>query len=236
MFIFGKREKTNHDIILLKKICEKLPEKYDFLKKQVNDGIILDVNRTKQLIIYDKNDIPVLYDPVLLKKESGCCQIVFNNTLLKKYFKKPFRDYTIEDIIVKQKNNDDKVNVQLLVSYGVLVGCFIKKTIKSFTIDLESIDMDNVKEKYIMDESTWKSRKKLFSEEELRYINLEEVNEVEFNGKIYYSIFELEDGDFIGMDKKKHLYEITHDPYEITPIKETLIEYIKNNRVRRHVI
>jgi hypothetical protein len=38
----------------------------------------------------------------------------------------------------------------------------------------------------------------------------------------------LEDGDFIGMDYQKNIYVITHDPYEIKPLKGSLIEVVKS--------
>jgi hypothetical protein len=49
-----------------------------------------------------------------------------------------------------------------------------------------------------------------------------------FIGNIEYShIKELEGGNFIGIDKNKVIYNITHDPMEIVKIDKTLTEVLK---------
>lgn len=49
---------------------------------------------------------------------------------------------------------------------------------------------------------------------------------------MYYHIYDLKDGDgdFIGIDEKKNVYKITHDPYEITLLEKTLIELLRENK------
>ncbi|WP_162842699.1 hypothetical protein [Mucilaginibacter pineti] len=42
------------------------------------------------------------------------------------------------------------------------------------------------------------------------------------DGKVYFHIKDLEDGDFIGIDSDKIIYKITHDPCEIIPLPESL--------------
>lgn len=67
----------------------------------------------------------------------------------------------------------------------------------------------------------------LFNEEELSLIDPIDVYEVELEGKIYYHVRELEDGDFIGIDDEKNVYKLTHDPYEITLLNKSLVEVLK---------
>jgi len=52
--------------------------------------------------------------------------------------------------------------------------------------------------------------------------------EVELADKMYYHLFDMEDGDFIGIDKKKKVYEITHDPYEATLVDNNLLTFLKS--------
>lgn len=69
--------------------------------------------------------------------------------------------------------------------------------------------------------------KHLLNEEELLLIDPVDVYEVELDGKIYYHVRELEDGDFIGIDDKKNIYKLTHDPYEIMLLNKPLVEVLK---------
>ncbi|GHU18964.1 hypothetical protein FACS189475_05310 [Betaproteobacteria bacterium] len=202
MFIFGKKDETNYDILLIKSIIKKLPEKYDYLKRQVEEGIIVGINILK-------------YDDFH--------QVELNNGLYSKYEQKNFRGFYIENIILKQKDSNDKINITLSVAEGILMGYFTN-TKNVSGVSFENIEIENIKIKYHFDESI----KNIFTKDELKYINLSDVYEVELDGKIYYHVYELEDGDFIGIDKGKKLYKITHDPYEIKLMKEKLIEYLKN--------
>lgn len=59
-------------------------------------------------------------------------------------------------------------------------------------------------------------------------LNPSEVYEIELDGKTYYPIRELEDGDFIATDKEKRVYSITHDPYGVTLLSEDLLGYLKS--------
>ena len=69
---------------------------------------------------------------------------------------------------------------------------------------------------------------KVFSRMELDLLNPSEVYEVELDGKTYYHIQDLEDGDFIATDKEKRVYSITHDPFEVTLLSEDLLGYLKS--------
>lgn len=59
-------------------------------------------------------------------------------------------------------------------------------------------------------------------------INENDIYAISLNGKEYYHLKELEDGDFIGIDKDNKIYKITHDPYMIQELERTtLINYLK---------
>ena len=52
------------------------------------------------------------------------------------------------------------------------------------------------------------------------------------NGKTYYHVQDITDGDgdFIGIDADKNVYEFRHDPFEITLLTEPLETILKNNK------
>lgn len=67
---------------------------------------------------------------------------------------------------------------------------------------------------------------KLILSKDQEYINWSDVFEVELNGKTYYHLKGIGDGDFIGIDDTKQLYEIRHDPLEVKPLHGTVAEVL----------
>ncbi|UPT68208.1 MAG: hypothetical protein M0D57_06030 [Sphingobacteriales bacterium JAD_PAG50586_3] len=49
---------------------------------------------------------------------------------------------------------------------------------------------------------------------------------MEIDKKIYYHLIELEDGNFIGFDKKKNLYMILLDPFEVVLLDSNFEEVV----------
>jgi hypothetical protein len=217
MLFFGKMDKSNYDIILIKNVINKLPDKFNYLKRQIDEGII-------KKIVINKN--------LKINNTESFRQIMHNVVLINKYENKKTPEFFIENIIIKQTNSENKYSLTLSVAYEILIGYCVNIDEIS-KIDLENIDVNNIKIRYLYD----KSIEKIFSKDESQYINLTDIYEIKLNKKIYYHIMDLEDGDFIGIDKNKRVYKITHDPHEIKLMKETLIEYMKKNKimvVRRH--
>ena len=61
----------------------------------------------------------------------------------------------------------------------------------------------------------------LLTKQELANINENDIYASNLNGKDYYHLKELEDGDFIGIDTDNHIYLIAHDPFEIKNIERS---------------
>ena len=45
--------------------------------------------------------------------------------------------------------------------------------------------------------------------------------------KEYFHIKDLEDGDFIGIDERKVVYKITHDPMEVKALDKKIMDVLK---------
>jgi hypothetical protein len=87
------------------------------------------------------------------------------------------------------------------------------ETDPNFVAGLDSIDASNARVEYL--DSEIAEVKAHLSIEDVRLVNWSDVYEVELDGKIYYHIQDIGDGDFIGIDGEGNLFEIRHDPYEI---------------------
>ena len=68
----------------------------------------------------------------------------------------------------------------------------------------------------------------MFNHEEISLLNTSDIYKIELNGKIYYHLKDLEDGDFIGIDTQKNIYLITHDPFKIA-LQDNDLNYYLNN-------
>ncbi len=65
--------------------------------------------------------------------------------------------------------------------------------------------------------------------EERKNINIGDIYITRLDGKDYYHLKELEDGDFIAIDTSNHIFEITHDPFEIKNLdRQLLIDILKS--------
>lgn len=68
--------------------------------------------------------------------------------------------------------------------------------------------------------------KKLIDEEALKLIKPENVYQVNLSDRVFYHIEDLEDGDFIGIERHGQIYKITHDPFEIIPLDQSLTTFL----------
>ncbi|KFC22735.1 hypothetical protein [Epilithonimonas lactis] len=69
----------------------------------------------------------------------------------------------------------------------------------------------------------------LYSSEEIEKLDLENCFEIEFDSNKYYTILDLENGDYIGVDRKGKIYYLNHDAeIRVKEIFENLSEFLKN--------
>jgi hypothetical protein len=197
MFSFFRKKKEGDlatDIKVANSIVKLLPRQFDYLVKQISEGIIKNVVRLdKPFANYNKFSLDV--------------------PLLNKYEDKQGRFFAIKGIYVHDVNLVKPVEVRLYVTNGILLG-YSTPAVKILHPDLEKINADTFSIEYL-GEDTYEELKAFLGKDELKLINPADVYEVELEGKIYYKIKDLEDGDFIGVDKNRNIYKITHDPYEI---------------------
>jgi hypothetical protein len=126
---FRKKIKNIYAITLVKNIIEKLPHEYDFLKNQVNEGIIKNIE---------------------LNKNFNCWKIFHDLTLLSKYKIERSPGFFMENIQLKQKGTNNEIDASLIILENILEGYYVNTQDADIAkIDLENINVNNLKTKYI---------------------------------------------------------------------------------------
>ncbi len=201
--LFKRTKIKAWEIDLLRNTIRLLPLEYRHLEQQIDEGLFKGV-------LIGLSDLP------------GYVGFKYNPKILKKFDDKKDRLYTLTGIKVLDAKSKKYLPYTVYVSTGTITGYSITGAEK-FIIDVNSIDVTEFKKKYPINVD-YQKIEPLLTIKEKKAINPDDVYEVILDNKTYFHIKDLEDGDFIGMDFEKNIYEITHDPYEIKLMKCNLIE------------
>ena len=208
MFGLFKRTKIQPwEVDLLRKTISLLPFEYQHLNKQINDGLFRGV-------LVGLSDLP------------GYIAFTYNSGVAKKFENKKDKNHQLTGIKVWDIKSGQYLSYTIYVSTGTINGYSIIGP-KKFVVDLNNINTQNFKKNY-GDYGDYKKIAVKLNTEEKKAINAAEVYEIVLNGKSYFHVMDLEDGDFIGIDDEKNIYKIRHDPFEIKPIKSSLIDILNN--------
>ena len=209
MFSFFKRKppaRLNEHIALAKRICQLLPNQFRTLFDQIEEGIIVGV-RTHD------------------KSWANFKRFSLDVDLLNKYEEKAGRSFLVKSISVYDTKLNSFLEVRLVVAYGILLG-YSSPLVSDVHADVEKVNVESFHIEYFGEED-FNKLKASFSSAELKLINPADVYEIEIDGKVYYHIKDLEDGDFIGIDADKNVFKIIHDPFEIIRLNESLLEALQ---------
>ncbi|WEA03846.1 hypothetical protein [Mucilaginibacter sp. SJ] len=194
------------EMVLIKNALKKLPKEFESLINQIDEKLFL-----YSLVGYSS----AFPDYVAFS---------FAPTLINKFEKKKEADYEITDIRVFDSHTSHFKTLTIHVSEGVICGYTLSGP-KDVKIDAANVDVSRYVKKR-NDNVYYDNAKKLLAAQDLELVSQGNVYEVILNGKLYYHIKELEDGDFIGVDSDGILYNVTHDPFEITPLNKSLKEFL----------
>lgn len=144
----------------------------------------------------------------------------YNPLLSKKYENRKAETFIVKGVKVFDRFTKNFIDFWIFISGELIMG-YSTPNNANFDADLDKIDFGKpYKERFGDDE--FKTISKLFTKEEKSLFNPSDVYAVELDGKIFYHILDIGDGDFISIDIAKRVYKITHDPYEIDLLSETL--------------
>lgn len=119
----------------------------------------------------------------------------------------------------------DKANVDLYTSEGLIVG--YKTNIPTKDIDIRTIDVNDIWEKHFLnnDFSEVEGFFGSLTKEQLRTLNIvKNTFRMNVNHKSYYPIHDLKDGDYLVIDEKGSVFKVTHDPFEVKKVFDTISE------------
>lgn len=211
MFNFFKKQNKNSQLFdweldLLSSIFEKIGDPYLKYQKQIQEGLLIGIR------LYDKFPNYVGFK--------------FNISLLNKYEDKLIPESELLNIKVFNVTSSNYESIKIKLGYGLILGYEIDNR-QSFIPDLNRIEINEEMET-IQYNDDFNAIEKLFTKDELSLINQSEIYEVILNNKKYYHLFDLQDGDFIGVDHDKIFYKISHDPFRIE-VQNLDLQQIKEN-------
>jgi len=210
MFNLFKKKSTALDVQvkLMMRMCAAFPIRGVDLAGQISVGIIIGVK-------------------ILNKPFANYNKFSLDSGLLNRYEDKKGRSFLVRGILVYDLSRDSFEEVILVVGYGILLGYSTPAAIL-INPDVARIDVRSAHIQYFETDDLDKL-KEILSEEELQLINPADVYEMELKGKTFYHLHDLGDGDFLAVDREKNVFKITHDPYEIKKIEESLTHYLKEH-------
>jgi hypothetical protein len=201
------RKKKKHiqlwEYEMLKKVAEVLPHPYSFIANQVHPNSLIDAI-----------DHPVLKNDWRMAKYSA--------DMYKRHSQSPKSNGRLIGIKIFDLNDQDYKEIELDLYDGVLIGY----RIQTGKYDLERIDIGNLHFKPFQSEDKLEYEAAL-KDLKCEHLELDNGFEIELSGKTYYTIKDLEDGNYIAIDKKGKVYGMFHDPFVIEPISSDLATFIE---------
>lgn len=131
------------------------------------------------------------------------------------------KQFELENIIIKQDGQAYPLNIT--IHNGLWIGFEIEKNIlgfNNFQIDLSSFKKS--KSKFAADTKIEKLVSGLICEK----LDLTDLSEFDIDGKTYYQIKDLEDGNYIAIDKKGQVFGLIHDPYKTELINKSVKQFV----------
>ena len=190
---------------LLINVFSLLSEQYSIYKEQVEKGLL---NKVFFSSHPTKNYVGFSY-----------------NSIVSKYEKTKLKGFILDGISVFDKKINSYTPFRLHIYTGLIIG-YSTPEVDKFVPDISQIKIENIKEIEFSNHD-FVDISKILSNDEIRILNSDDVYIIELEGKKIYHLKDLEDGDFIGMDENKNIYEITHDPYEMKLLNTSLDKILK---------
>ena len=179
---------------LVSNIINKLPASYEFLAEQKK------VTRT--LYLSERADIPGFkFIGQFYPEES-----------LRKYTDKS-RNFKLSGIQLYSKRTKNFEDVQLLINNGHLSGIQISNSnYDSFEFDLERVEVNGLtEEEYLFPPNHVDLFFQSLDPKNQQRIDEFGFMDIQLGNRTYYTVYDMEDGNYIGIDKKQKVYSLVHD-------------------------
>ncbi|GGH26771.1 hypothetical protein FAZ19_18405 [Sphingobacterium alkalisoli] len=191
-----------------KKIFEDLGVEFDTFSKQMQYTQKIKMDETSKSCFYS------LIYPVSFYKD-------FENRL--------DTNFKIENIKVHNLKNKESMFIILYFASNIFLAYSTSLARSKFEFDYKNIDLSGIKIAMWGDTEGLQVLELLTKEEE-HYVNSGDIYISKIEGKEYFHLKELEDGDFVGIDKDSNVFVITHDPLEVKPFERgKLLDVLKSS-------
>ncbi|MEM8894360.1 MAG: hypothetical protein AAGC88_07275 [Bacteroidota bacterium] len=195
---------------LVSNIINKLPASYEFLIEQKK------VTRTQYLS--ERPDIPGFkFIGQFYPEES-----------LRKYTDKS-KNFKLSGIQLYSKRTKDFEDVQLLINDGHISGIQISNSnYDSFEFDLERVDVNGLtEEEYQFPPNDVDLFFQSLDPKNQQHIDELGFMDIQLGIRTYYTVYDMEDGNYIGIDKKQKVYSLVHDAVPMAKLlKKSLNEVL----------
>ena len=136
-----------------------------------------------------------------------------------KYNAEQKRHFNVSGVFIKRKKNNEYVEIPLLFAHGNLQQIIVENPSKFHeNYDFNSLELRNIKTEYIKvqnpDRNTTEKILKSLTKEQIKLLELEYTFEIELDEKLFYTILDMEDGNYVTVDKKGKVYRLNHDHEE----------------------
>ena len=196
---------------LLNSIVNALPEKYKDIKASTENSRLLGLNDWelhpgfKTLII-------------------SCSEEVLLN------HRKRGENYKIQGIEIYSKEKDKYENVEILVRDNMISAIKISNSsflLKNF--DLMKINIDNIsKSDFEFPPNDIDIFYNSLDNEIKDILKIDDLFDIDFNNKTFFAFYDLEDGNYLAVDKKEKVYSLVHDAKPMAKtLKYTFIEILR---------
>lgn len=113
--------------------------------------------------------------------------------------------------------------LDLTIYQGLLVGFDTPKNIKDFKdYEFDTSSVIKAKSKFAVEDKIGRLVKGLRSDK----LDLNDLSEIEVEGKSYYQIKDLEDGNYVAIDSKGQVFGLTHDPLEVKLLNKSVKDFV----------
>jgi hypothetical protein len=188
-------------LFFFQKLFEQLPNEYSYLLDGLNLGLY---NNFRVNFVFKPDNYSIGFNPKLS-----------DISMIKG------RQFILENILIYQNNQTHIIS--LTIYDGLWIGFESKKNV--FDFDGFEIDISKMKKsklKYLSDELN-----KLVDGLTCDDLELSNLGEIEVGGRYYYQIKDLNDGNYIVIDKKGQVYGLIHDPYKIELLNKSLVKFVE---------
>lgn len=203
--LFTRTKVLKWEIDLLVNIFNLLPEDFIQYKNQIEAGLL---NR----VIYSDDPVP------------NYVGFSFNPLISKKFETKEARSFKVTGIKVYDQKRSNWCEIIIYFSHELVCG-YTSSNGRKFSPDVTKIIVNEFSKDYL-DEGHPLEISNILNKSELELLDQSEVYDITIDGNTYYNIKDLGNGDFIAIDERKNIYLITHDPYQIKLLDETVNEVL----------